>query len=103
MLNIKLAFLAALPSKLGHARPLMLGHAWCQVEAGLITMHCLKLWVSGNTIDIESLQNRLLKVCYMPVTSAGLPRVSFFFSFLFFVAAAINSTNEANKAGGTCH
>ncbi len=34
----------------------------------------------------------------MPATSAGLPRVSFFFSFLFFVAAAIDSTNEANKA-----
>jgi hypothetical protein len=55
------------------------------------------------TIDIESLQNRLLKVCYAPATSAGLPRVSFFFSFLFFVAAAINSTNEANKAGCTHH
>jgi hypothetical protein len=39
----------------------------------------------------------------MPATSAGLPRVNFFFSFLFFVAAAINSTNEANKEGGTCH
>ena len=49
-------------------------------------------------IDIESLQNRLLKVCYVPATSASLPRVSFFFSFLFFVAAAIDSTNEANKA-----
>jgi hypothetical protein len=48
------------------------------------------------TIDIESLQNRLLKVCYVPATSASLPRVSFFFSFLF-VAAAIDSTNEANK------
>ncbi len=34
-------------------------------------------------IDIESLQNRLLKVCYVPATSASLPRVSFFFSFLF--------------------
>jgi hypothetical protein len=33
--------------------------------------------------DIESLQNRLLKVCYVPATSAGLPRLSFFFSFLF--------------------
>ncbi len=52
-------------------------------------------------IDIESLQNRLLKVCYVPASSAGLPRVSFFFSF--FVAAAINSTDEANKAGGTYH
>ncbi len=31
----------------------------------------------------------------MPATSASLPRVSFFFSF--FVAAAIDSTNEANK------
>ena len=47
------------------------------------------------TIDIESLQNRLLKVCYEPATSASLPRVSFFFSF--FVAAAIDSTLEANK------
>jgi len=26
-------------------------------------------------IDIESLQNRLLKVCYVPATSAGLPRL----------------------------
>ncbi len=34
-------------------------------------------------IDIKSLQNRLLKVCYVPATSAGLPRMSFFFSFLF--------------------
>ncbi len=35
------------------------------------------------SIDIESLQNRLLKVCYVPATSASLPRVSFYFSFLF--------------------
>ncbi len=35
-------------------------------------------------IDIESLQNRLLKVCYVPSPSASLPRISFFFSFLFF-------------------
>ena len=33
-------------------------------------------------IDIESLQNKLLKVCYVPATSSSLPRVSFFFSFL---------------------
>ncbi len=56
--------------------------------------------LGGANIDIESLQNRLLKVCHLPATSARLPRVSFFFSFLFVVAAAINSTNEANKAGG---
>jgi hypothetical protein len=35
----------------------------------------------------------------VPTTSAGLPRVSFF----FFVAVAIYSTNKAYKAGGTCH
>ncbi len=53
-------------------------------------------WV--NIIDIGSLQNRLLKVCCVPATSTSLPRVSFFFSFpFFFVAAAIDSTNEANK------
>jgi hypothetical protein len=47
-------------------------------------------------IDIES-QNRLLKVCYVPATSAGLSRLL----FLSFFAVAINSTNEANKAGST--
>jgi hypothetical protein len=41
--------------------------------------------------------NRLLKVCYVPATSAVL--IAFFSSFL---SAAINSTNEANKATGTC-
>ncbi len=50
---------------------------------------------SVQIIDIESLQNRLLKVCFVPATRAGLPRVSFFF---FFVAVVIYSTNEANKA-----
>ncbi len=34
-------------------------------------------------IDIESLQNRLLKVCYVPATSASLPRLSFLFYFIF--------------------
>ncbi len=29
------------------------------------------------SIDIESLQNRLLKVCYVPATSAGLNRLHF--------------------------
>ena len=48
-----------------------------------------------NVIDIESLQNRLLKVCYVAATSAGLSRVLF--------AVVINSTNEANKAGSMCH
>jgi hypothetical protein len=42
--------------------------------------------------------NRLLKVCYVPSPSAVL--IAFFSSFF---AAAINSTNEANKAAGTHH
>ncbi len=46
----------------------------------------------GGVIDIESLQNRSLKVYYVPATSTSLNRLVF--------AAAIKSTNEANKAGG---
>jgi hypothetical protein len=42
----------------------------------------LSIGISVITIDIESLQNRLLNV-YLPGTSASLPRVSFFFSILF--------------------
>jgi hypothetical protein len=49
------------------------------------------------TIDIESLQNRLLKVCYVPATNASLPRGKLLLFFSFFVAADIDSTNEANK------
>ncbi len=37
--------------------------------------------MSGLGIDIKSLQNRLLKVCYVPATSATLNRL-LFFSFL---------------------
>jgi hypothetical protein len=33
----------------------------------------------GSTIDIETLQNRLLNVCYVPTTSASLNRLLFFF------------------------
>jgi hypothetical protein len=48
-------------------------------------------------IDIKR-KNRLLKVCYVPTTSA-----TFLAIFSFFHAVAINSANEANKAGGTRH
>ncbi len=44
-------------------------------------------------IGIER-KNRLLKVCFVPAASAAF--------FSFFLAVAINSTNEAYKAGGTC-
>ena len=52
-----------------------------------------------NQLNIKSLQNRLLKVSYVPATSIGPPRLA---KLPLFFAAAINSTNEANKAGGTC-
>ena len=45
------------------------------------------------TIDIKR-KNRLLKVFYAPATSAT--------SLAFFLAVAINSTNETNKAGAKC-
>jgi hypothetical protein len=40
-------------------------------------------------------KNRLLKVFYVPATST-----TFLAFFSIFLAVAINSTNEANKAGG---
>jgi hypothetical protein len=54
-------------------------------------------FLSVADIDIE-IKNRLLKVCYVPTTST-----TFLALFSFFLAVAINSTNEANKAGGMCH
>jgi hypothetical protein len=46
---------------------------------------------SFQPIDIESHQNRLLKVCYVPASGASLNRLLF--------AASFNSTDEAKKAG----
>ncbi len=40
----------------------------------------------------RSLQNRLLKVCCVPATSASLPRVSFVFSFLFLLLQPLKQT-----------
>ncbi len=48
--------------------------------------HIERVWVRSNHRYRKS-QNRLLKVCCVPATSAGLPRISFFFPF--FVAVAI--------------
>jgi hypothetical protein len=47
----------------------------------------------ATTIDFER-KNRLLKVWYVPATST-----TFLAFFSFFLAVAINSTYEANKAG----
>ena len=52
---------------------------------------------AGAFIDIERRKNRLLKFCYVPATSAAHNRLLF-----HFFVAAIYSTNEANKEGGTC-
>jgi hypothetical protein len=52
-----------------------------------------------DSIDIKNLQNRLLKVFYMcPLLVPAFQGEASSFLF-FFAAAAINSTNEANKAG----
>ena len=49
------------------------------------------------SLDVK-IKDKLLKVCYVSTTNAT------FLAFLsFFLAVAINSTNEANKAGGTHH
>jgi len=45
-------------------------------------------------IDIER-KNKLIKVCYVPTTSTTC--------LALFVAVAINSIHESNKAGSMCH
>jgi len=60
----------------------------CQISAAF-SISLSNICNSDRTIDFER-RNRLLKVCYVPATSA---------TFLaFFIAVAINSANEANKA-----
>jgi hypothetical protein len=44
------------------------------------------------TIDIKSLQNRLLKVCYVPATSTRLPRLLF---LLLPLTVLIKQTRQA--------
>jgi hypothetical protein len=53
---------------------------------------------SGYNHRYQKYLNILLKVCYVPATSAVL--ISFFSSFF---PVAINSTYEANKAAGVHH
>ena len=63
----------------------------------LIGLYCLP-WLQEEVVSVALIskdKNRLLKVCYVPATSAGHPRLLFY--------AAINSTNETNKPGGTRH
>jgi hypothetical protein len=58
----------------------------------LLTKKYLK---SGLKPQILKEENGLLKVCYVRATSTSLPR--------HFSAAAINSSNETNKAGRRCY
>ncbi len=70
----------------------------CELTPHEHFMYIRFLWSSLTHMDNrygKSL-NRLLKVCHVPATSTVLP--AFFSSFF---GAAINSTNEANKAAGT--
>jgi hypothetical protein len=49
-------------------------------------------------IDLERQKNRLLKVCYVPTTSAGLPRLLFSFLFMQPLAVLIKQTRQAVRA-----
>ncbi len=50
------------------------------------------------SIDIESLQNRLLKVCYVPATSACLHRLLFIIFLLRPLTALIKETRQTISA-----
>jgi hypothetical protein len=50
-----------------------------------------------NYYNIESLQNRLLKVCYVPATSVHLPRLLFIF-LLQPLAVLTKQTRQAVQA-----
>ncbi len=54
-------------------------------------------FLRDSIIDIESLQNRLLKVCYVPASSASPLKGKILLFFSFFCCCAIDSTNAANK------
>jgi hypothetical protein len=62
---------------------------------------CSGRTIDSKSINIKSLQNRLLKV-YVPTTSAALPWVSFFFSFLFLLlqplTVLVKQTRQAVRA-----
>ncbi len=63
--------------------------AVCKIKQYIYILRCL--WLPCCHVAMlpcchhryQKSQNRLLKVCCVPATSAGLPRVSFSFSFLF--------------------
>ncbi len=76
----------------------------CLLSINMIRSLCVYVYpsISMISIDIESLQNRLLKVCYVPATSASLRNVSFFFPFLFLLlqplTVLMKQTRQAVRA-----
>jgi hypothetical protein len=65
-------------------------------------MFCLH---SGITIYIyiyiyihRKMKNRLLKVCYVPATRAGLPRLLFFFFIMRLLTVLMKQTRQAGHA-----
>ncbi len=46
----------------------------------------------------QKMKNKLLKVCYVPTTSAGLPRVSFFLSVLFLLLQPLTVLMKQTRA-----
>ncbi len=73
---------------------------WCnRLKLNAYVNYPLRL-VCDVIIDIESLQNRLLKVCYVPTTSASLNR-RLFFLYLFLLrplTVLMNQTRQAVRA-----
>jgi len=61
-----------------------------EMEFFLLFLLSKVIVMPNQTIDIESLQNRLLKVCYVPTASDSLPRT-------LFLLLTINITNEAKQ------
>jgi hypothetical protein len=50
------------------------------------------------SIDIQSLQNRLLKVCHVPATSTHLPRLLFIYFLLWPLTVLMKQTRQAVHA-----
>ncbi len=56
------------------------------------------LWTTACLIDVKSLQNGLLKVCYVPATSASLNRLLFFLFLLWPWTVLMKQTRQAVHA-----
>jgi hypothetical protein len=76
------------------------GLAYCEIALRNRTCKQALRLVYDAGIDIEKLQNRLLKVCYVPATSASFNR-RLFFLYLFLLrplTVQMNQTRQAVRA-----